>query len=97
MRSPTNADMASGHEVVAVVALKLGAALDGEDRMGQMLDREIETLKDGGATVLLITPDEASVAAFGPNLMDYARRAGAARAGLAQGLSYAKDVKPYWG
>ena len=97
MRSPTNADMASGHEVVAVIALRLGEGLDAGGRMGQLLDQEIESLKDGGATVLLITPDEASVTAFGPNLMDYARRAAAARAGLAQGLAYAKDIAPYWG
>lgn len=97
MRSPTNADMASGHEVVAVIALRLSEGLDAGGRMGQLLDQEIESLKDGGATVLLITPDEASVTAFGPNLMDYARRAAAARAGLDQGLAYAKDIAPYWG
>ena len=96
MRSPTNADMAAGHEVVAVIALRLGEGLDAANRMGQLLDQEIESLKDGGATVLLITPDEASIAAFGPNLMDFNRRADAARAGLAQGLAYAKDIAPYW-
>ena len=97
MRSPTNADMAAGHQVVAVIALRLGETLDAANRMGQLLDQEIESLKDGGATVLLITPDEASVAAFGPNLMDFARRVDAARAGLVQGLAYAKDIQPYWG
>ena len=96
MRSPTNADMAVGHEVVLVIALRLGAALAAANPMGQMLDREIETLKDGGATVVLVTPDDASVEAFGPNLMAFNRRAGAARAGLAQGLAYAKDVRAYW-
>lgn len=96
MRSPTNADMAVGHEVVVVIALRLGAALDAANPVGQMLDREIETLKDGGATVVVVTPDDASVEAFGPNLMAFSRRAGAARAGLAQGLAYAKDVRAYW-
>ena len=44
-----------------------------------------------------ITPDEASIAAFGTNLMDFRRRPDAARAGVAQGLAYAADLKPYWG
>ena len=97
MRSATNADMAVGHDLVAVIALRLGAGggVVGE-RIAAQFDEEIETLKGGGATVLTITPDEASVAAFGLNLMDFHRRADAARAGLAQGLAYAKDVKPYW-
>ena len=97
MRSPTNADMASGHELVVVVAVRLGAAAGtlGE-RIAARFNEEIETLKDGGATVVTITPDEASVAAFGPNLMDFRRRPDAARAGLAQGLAYAADVKAYW-
>jgi NTE family protein len=43
-----------------------------------------------------VTPDEASIAAFGPNLMDFRRRPDAARAGLAQGLAYAADMQPYW-
>jgi NTE family protein len=97
MRSATNADMAVGHEVVVVIALRLGGAAGplGE-RIAARFNEEIETLKDGGATVVTITPDEGSVAAFGPNLMDFRRRPDAARAGLAQGQAYAADVKPYW-
>ncbi|HEX3367047.1 patatin-like phospholipase family protein [Phenylobacterium sp.] len=97
MRSATNADMAIGHELVVVIALRLGAGggVVGE-RMTAQFDQEIETLKDGGATVLTITPDEGSVEAFGVNLMDFRKRPGAARAGLAQGLAYAKDVSAYW-
>jgi NTE family protein len=97
MRSATNADMAVGHELVVVIALRLGAGggVIGE-RMVAQFDQEIETLKGGGATVLTITPDEASLEAFGLNLMDFKKRPGAARAGLAQGLAYAKDVGGYW-
>lgn len=97
MRSATNADMASGHELVVVIALRLGAGggVIGE-RIAAQFDQEIETLKDGGATVLTITPDEASLEAFGLNLMDFRKRSGAARAGLAQGLAYATDVGAYW-
>jgi NTE family protein len=99
MRSATNADMATGHEMVVVVALRLGGGGGGGgvgERIAAGLDQEIETLKDGGATVVTITPDDASVAAFGVNLMDFRRRAHAARAGLAQGLVYAADLKAYW-
>lgn len=97
MRSSTNADMATGHELVVVVALRLGA---GGGALGEAIarrfDEEVESLKDGGATVLVITPDEAAIAAFGPNLMDFRRRPDAARAGLAQGLAYAKDLQAFW-
>jgi NTE family protein len=97
MRSSTNADMAVGHEVVVVIALRTGATANvlGE-RIAARFNEEIETLKDGGGTVLAVTPDEASLAAFGANLMDFRRRPDAARAGLAQGLAYAADMKPYW-
>lgn len=98
MRSSTNADMASGYDLVVVVALRLGGAGGAVgERIAARLDEEIETLKDGGATVAVITPDEASIASFGVNLMDFRRRPDAARAGLAQGKAYAADLKPLWG
>jgi NTE family protein len=97
MRSPTNADMAVGHEVVVVIALRVGAAASAlGERIAARFNEEIETLKGGGGTVLVVTPDEASLAAFGVNLMDFRRRPDAARAGLAQGLAYAADMTPYW-
>jgi NTE family protein len=97
MRSSTNADMAAGHKLVVVVAIRLGAAGGAlGERIQARFNEEVESLKDGGATVVTITPEEDSVAAFGPNLMDFRRRPDAARAGLAQGLAYAADVKPYW-
>lgn len=97
MRSSTNADMAAGHDLVLVVALRLGAAGGAlGKRIAERFNDEIETLKGGGATVVTITPDEASVEAFGPNLMDFRRRPAAARAGVAQGLAYAEQLGPYW-
>src|SRR5262249_41164589 len=83
MRSGTNADMAAGHDLVVVVAIRLGAAGGGAfaERAAARFNEEIETLKGGGATVVTITPDEAAVEAFGPNLMDFRRRPGAAKAG----------------
>jgi NTE family protein len=97
MRSGTNADMAIGHDLVVVVALRLGSGGGAVgERIAAQFDEEIESLKDGGATVLAITPDEASIEAFGQNLMDFRRRPEAARAGLAQGLAYGAEVKAYW-
>jgi NTE family protein len=95
MRSGTNADMAAGYDVVVVVALRLGSG-PFADRIAAQLDGEIETLKDGGATVIVVSPDEASVKAFGPNLMDFRHRPDAARAGLAQGLADAAELKGFW-
>jgi NTE family protein len=98
MRSTTNADMAVGHDLVVVVALRTGAAGGAlAERIAARFNDEIEALKGAGATVVTITPDEGSIAAFGPNLMDFRRRPDAARAGLAQGLAYAGQLKPYWG
>ncbi len=97
MRSPTNADMAVGYDLVLVVAIRVGGAGGAmADRMTARFNDEIEALKGGGATVVTITPDEASLGAFGPNLMDFRRRPDAARAGVAQGLAYAQQLQPYW-
>jgi NTE family protein len=97
MRSATNADMAVGHETVVVIALRVGAGAGTlGDRIAARFEEEIQILKDGGGTVVTITPDEASLAAFGVNLMDFRRRPDAARAGLAQGAAYAADLKAYW-
>lgn len=98
MRSSTNADMAAGYDLVVVVAVRLGAAGGtlGE-RIAARFDEEVETLKDGGAIVVVIAPDAASIESFGLNLMDFRRRPGAAEAGLAQGRAYAADLKGLWG
>ncbi len=95
MRSATNADMAAGYDLVVVVAVRAGGPA--MEQLAARLDAEVESLKEGGATVVVITPDEPSIAAFGPNLMDFRRRADAARAGLAQGEGHAADLKAIWG
>lgn len=97
MRSSTNADMAAGYDVVLVVAVRLGAAGGAAmERIAARLDEEVESLKDGGATVVVVSPDEASVEAFGANLMDFRRRPDAARAGMAQGRAQAAVLKDVW-
>jgi NTE family protein len=97
MRSGTNADLATGHALVVLVAVRLGAAAGaGGQRIAQRLDEEVATLQEGGADVLVITPNDASQAAFGANLMDFRRRPGAVRAGLAQGAALAAELAPRW-
>jgi NTE family protein len=93
MRSATNADLAAGYDVVVVVAV----APAGAERLAATLNEEIESLQGGGSTVIAVTPDDASSASFGPNLMDAMRKPDAARAGVAQALSQAAVVKEYWG
>ena len=98
MRSATNADMASGHDLVVVIAIRLaGAAGTATAAISAGLDQEVETLKDGGATVAVITPDDASLEAMGANLMDFRQRGAAVRSGLAQGYVYAERLKALWG
>jgi NTE family protein len=98
MRSSTNAELATGHARVVVVAIRVAGALAGPaaEAIRAKLDQEIETLRHGGAEVALVTPDEASQAAFGPNLMDFRRRPDAATAGLAQGAAIAADLASHW-
>jgi NTE family protein len=93
MRSATNADLAAGHELVVVIALVPHAM----PQVARVLAEEVESLQAGGSTVVTITPDDDAVAAFGHDLMDLARRADAARAGLAQAASQAAVLKELWG
>jgi NTE family protein len=98
MRSSTNADLATGYARVVVVAIRVAGALGGPaaEAIRAKLDQEIETLRHGGAEVALVTPDDASQQAFGPNLMDFRRRPDAAAAGLAQGAAIAADLSSHW-
>lgn len=98
MRASTNADMATGHDLVVIVSVRLSA----EDtpiaqRLRQTTEREIAVLKEGGAEVVLISPDAASAAAMGQNLMDFRQRRPAAEAGLAQGEAEAGRLSVAWG
>jgi NTE family protein len=91
-RSPTNADLAAGHDTVLVVA---PLANPGMGPLMPGLASELATL---GPTsrVEVITPDDAALAAIGLNVLDPAMRAGAARAGQAQGERAAGGVAALW-
>jgi len=82
VRSADNADLAAGATRVVVIS-PLG--MDSPLPTSMPLREVLTGLKDGGATVTVISPDEASLAAIGTNALDQATRVPAATAGRAQG------------
>jgi NTE family protein len=100
VRSPDNADLASGYANVVVLSPLGGrkgtlpeGQFEGLRRFpGADLGSQVEGLRKQGSRVEVITPDADSRAAFGTNLMDPATRIPAARAGFAQGKQEATRV-----
>jgi NTE family protein len=93
IRSFSNADIAQGAGRVLVIA-PLGWA-DGNPVSGH-LRAEAEVLRASGSRVCVIVPDEASAEAMGDNVLDPARCALSAQAGLGQGLHSAAWLDPVW-
>ncbi|MPZ82623.1 MAG: patatin-like phospholipase family protein [Actinophytocola sp.] len=88
VRSGANADLAAGYERVVVIApLTRG--------LGTFPDSEVEALRSE-SRVELVTPDAAALKAFGRNVLDPAKRADAARAGLAQSAAVVDQVRAVW-
>ncbi|AMU90985.1 hypothetical protein ATM17_18380 [Sphingopyxis macrogoltabida] len=92
-RSFTNADLATGHDIVVVIAVQTARA---PVHIAGQLEREVAGLRADGAAVVLITPDATAESAMGPNLMDFERQADAARAGIAQATREAAAVASAW-
>ncbi len=92
VRSPVNADLAAGAERVVVLApITRGfGPLVG-------LDAQVVALRAAGSRVAVVSPDAAATAAIGRNVLDPARRAGAARAGRAQAAAALDGVADVWG
>jgi len=82
IRSADNADLAAGAARIVVIS-PLG--MDSPLPTSMPLREVLTSLRDGGATVTVVSPDEASVAAIGTNALDPATRVPAAAAGRAQG------------
>ncbi|MBB3676265.1 patatin-like phospholipase family protein [Modestobacter versicolor] len=88
MRSPANADLAAEYDRIVVVApLPRGA--------GPMtsVDAQVTGLV---SRVAVVSPDQASLAAIGKNVLDPAAREPAARAGRAQAAAVADRVREVW-
>jgi NTE family protein len=91
IRSSANADLAEGFDDVLVLApvddfLALEPAV--EKRMATLVKQ---------ARVVTVRPDEASLAAIGPNPLDPDAAAPAAQAGRAQAATVADEVRELWG
>ena len=108
VRSPDNADLATGYANVVVLSPLGGRSQTppgpGASPAGQFeglrrppewgtdLASQVEALRKQGSRVEVITPDAGSRAAMGTNQMDPATRIPAARAGFAQGKQEATRV-----
>lgn len=92
MRSANNADLARGYRRVVLLS-PLGLIDMGP--LGNARD-EVALLEREGATVGVVTPNEASVAAIGANVLDPAQRAAAAQAGREQGRGLATSLRSVW-
>ena len=90
VRSTANADLAAGYGRVVVLA-PLGGSIGGAARPRAQAEA-LAAL----ARVAFVEPDRRSRRAFGRNVLDPARRAGSARAGLAQAASVAAEVARVW-
>ncbi|RAO55445.1 hypothetical protein LUPAC06_04169 [Micromonospora saelicesensis] len=91
MRSSVNADLAAGARRVLVLA-PTSAAFGPMPR----LSAQVDALRVAGSRVVVLTPDAAARTAIGRNVLDPARRAGAARAGRAQADVVADEVAAIW-
>ncbi|MFC4070106.1 patatin-like phospholipase family protein [Actinoplanes subglobosus] len=87
VRVGAGADLAAGAERLVVLA---PLAVLSRDR----ITREIAAA--GAARSLLVEPDDESLTAFGPNVMDAARRPASVLAGLRQGEAMAGAVRAVW-
>lgn len=91
--SITNADIAQ--DVDRVLVLSPFGYSEGNPVSGHLAE-EVRQLQDRGVAVMVIAPDDASMAALGPNVLDPSRRPFAARAGLAQGHLLQETVRAFW-
>lgn len=88
VRSGANADLAAGYDRVVVLApLPRG--------MGTGAAGQVAALR-ARSRAELVTPDAAALKTFGRNVLDPAKRAAAARAGLAQSASVIERVRTVW-
>ncbi|HEY0756700.1 MAG TPA: patatin-like phospholipase family protein [Ktedonobacteraceae bacterium] len=92
MRSVTNADLAKGYERILILN-PMGA---NANFFGMGPAKEAATLASEGSQVIVIEPDEASIAAIGLNPLDPATRTPSALAGRAQGHALAASLAMFW-
>jgi len=91
-RTAENAHLAGGCDAVLILS-PMGMALDGGLGLNPALAKDVARLEAGGARVLTITADAASLATMAAGALDPATREPAARAGRNQGRAVAAQVK----
>ncbi len=103
MRTPLNADLATGHAAVVVVsclalALPEGISDPVFDATAAQIEAELAVLRDGGAAVEIIGPgaEFLEVSGWGAELMNPARAAGAYEAGVRQAAAEAGRLRAIW-
>jgi NTE family protein len=84
VRSTDNADLAAGAERITIIS---PMGMDSAIPTLLPLSDAVTALSAGGATVTVVWPNQASVAAMGTNPLDPATRSPAATAGWVQGLA----------
>jgi NTE family protein len=92
VRSVNNADLASGYARVLIFS---PAGMADWGPLGS-LRAEVSGLESRGSAVRVVAPDEASLVAIGPNVLDPAHREGSARAGREQGKALADALRVLW-
>ncbi|MFI1916640.1 patatin-like phospholipase family protein [Nocardia sp. NPDC020380] len=94
-RRNENADLATGYNRVLVLS-PLGGRTRHPAEWGMQLATQVDELRTTGSTVETILPNTDSLNAFGPNLMDFSRRAPSAQAGYDQGKALADHLTEFW-
>jgi NTE family protein len=89
MRSTANVDLAKGADSVVVIA-PLPQSFSKATSIRAQLERT------GATRTAVVTPDEQALVDIGKNVLDPAKRADAARAGLRQAASVLEKVRTAW-
>jgi NTE family protein len=92
VRSVANVDLAIGCRRVVVIA-PIIQSLRRDDRPAPQLEK---LQRESGARAALLSPDAASRAAIGSNVLDPAHRAASAQAGRVQGVAQAEQIRAVW-
>ncbi|MDY9923544.1 patatin-like phospholipase family protein [Methanobacterium sp.] len=98
MSSGTNADVARGYDQVFIIVAEpnMIAPAMGPTMHRITFEEELAHLETSGSQVMVITPDEESLQAKGPNPLDANFRGVSAQAGRKQGQKIAGEVKLFW-
>jgi NTE family protein len=98
MSSGTNSDLAKGQDLVLILVAEptMISTPIGPTMHRIAFEGELKELKEAGAQVMVITPDEVSLEAKGPNPLNARQSSASAKAGREQGRKLAKEVKKFW-